>query len=519
MPDCRIHCEIAAKLNFAAHQSAFPVLRELRVENLDARERIDDLTLTLRANPAFVREKKWAVDRIEPGGLVTIGDRDLEVDGGFLLGLTESVRGDVGFRLEQHGETVAELSQPVELLAYNEWGGAGFMPELLAAFSMPNDPAVDRILRSASEVLRRSGKKDQIDGYESRSRQRVWEIASAIYTAICNLGLAYAIPPSSFERDGQKIRVPSQMLDGKVGTCLDTAMLFTAAFEQAGLNPVVALPRGHALAGVWLQPEGLSTVVVDEAEILRKRIGLDELALVETTCVTAQPAPSFSVALKTAEDSIRLDDDGAFEAALDIRQARAHRITPLGSRSKQPAPDGDPSFMAVEQTLEEAPALPDFDTPDPEEEETQTPRGRLERWQRRLLDLSIRNPSSTTVRRPPAFGSSVRTPGCSKIDLPMAPGSGSSRFPNPPTPTRTRRYTGSGPVRSSLRHTRGTRSKTRPLACSSTFPRRSLPSAPSSSTAEPGPPCRRAARIRSTSPSAFSFGRGTKRTVATSGRP
>ena len=77
MPNCRIRCEIAAKLNFAAHQSAFPVLRELRVENLNARERIDDLTLVLRANPAFVREKKWAVDRIEPGGLVTIGDRDL----------------------------------------------------------------------------------------------------------------------------------------------------------------------------------------------------------------------------------------------------------------------------------------------------------------------------------------------------------------------------------------------------------------------------------------------------------
>ncbi len=392
MTDCRIHCEVAAKLNFAAHQSAFPVLRELRVENLDARERIDDLVLALHASPAFLREKQWPVDRIEPEGLVTIGDRDLEVDGGFLLGLTESVRGAVGLRLERNGETLAELSKPVELLAYNEWGGAGFMPELLAAFSTPNDPAIDRILRNASEVLRRSGKVAQIDGYRSRSRQRVWEIASAIYTAICNLGLTYALPPSSFERDGQKIRLPGQMLDGRVGTCLDTAMLFTAAFEQAGLNPVVALPRGHALAGVWLQPEGLATVVVDEAEILRKRIALDELLLVETTCVTQPPAPSFSAALKAARDSILLENDHTFEAAVDVRQARAHRITPLGSRSMRPAPDGEASFPVVEQTLEEAPALPDFDTADPEEEKSQTPEGRLERWQRKLLDLSIRNP-------------------------------------------------------------------------------------------------------------------------------
>ena len=392
MPNCRIHCEVAAKLNFAAHQSAFPVLRELRVENLDARERIDDLVLALHASPAFLREKKWPVDRIEPEGLAAIGDRDLEVDGGFLLGLTESVRGNVGLRLERNGETLAELSKPVELLAYNEWGGAGFMPELLAAFSTPNDPAIDRILRNASEILRRSGKMDQIDGYRSRSRQRVWEIASAIYTAICNLGLTYALPPSSFERDGQKIRLPGQMLDGRVGTCLDTAMLCAAAFEQAGLNPVVALPRGHALAGVWLQPEGLATVMVDEAEILRKRIELHELVLVETTCVTAQPVPSFSMALKAARDSILLEDDHTFEAAVDIRQARAHRITPLGSRATRPAPDGEASVTVVEQTLEEAPALPDFDTADPEEEKPETPAGRLERWQRKLLDLSIRNP-------------------------------------------------------------------------------------------------------------------------------
>ncbi|MER2268168.1 hypothetical protein [Methylobacterium oxalidis] len=48
------------------------------------------------------------------------------------------------------------------------------MSELLAAFVMPNDPAVDKTLRAASDVLRRAGKKDGIDGYEAKSRTRVW---------------------------------------------------------------------------------------------------------------------------------------------------------------------------------------------------------------------------------------------------------------------------------------------------------------------------------------------------------
>ena len=391
MPNCSIHCELAAKLNYAAHQSAVPVLRELRVENHHEEERLEGLSLTLRADPDFVNAKEWTVDRIEPRGSLSISDRDLEVSGGFLRNVTEAVRGHVALRLEKDGKTLAELRKPVELLAYNEWGGASFMPELLAAFSTPNDPAIDKVLRSASEILRQAGRPDQMDGYESLSRQRVWEMASAIYAAIANLSLAYALPPKSFEREGQKVRLPSHILEGRIGTCLDTAMLFASAFEQAGLYPVVALPWGHALTGVWLQPTSLSSVVIDEAEVLRKRIDSGELALIETTCVTAQRP--FSEALEAAQISIRLENDGTFAAALDIHQARVHRIAPLGLQREESAARDEPSFEVVQQQLEEAPTdLPDYDAAETVADLPETPEGRLERWQRKLLDLSLRNP-------------------------------------------------------------------------------------------------------------------------------
>ena len=388
----RIHADVAAKLNFAAHQSAFPVLVRLQVENLHPEQRVENMVLTLQSSPAFIREKSWAVDRVDPQGLIPIKDRDLEVNGELLLDLADSIRGDLLFRLEKEGEALAELARPVELLAYNEWGGAGFMPELLAAFSMPNDPAVDSILRSASQILRRAGKEDRIDGYQSRSRERVWEIASAIYSAFVDLGLTYAAPPASFERDGQKIRLPGQILDGKVATCLDTAMLFSSAFEQAGLNPVIALPSGHALAGVWLQPEDLSTIVIDEAETLRKRVALRELVLVETTCVTSRPALPFSKAADAAGNSLHAADDDTFTAAIDIRRARSHRITPLGLKSGEPGVRGDSTTGIPKQPLEEAPVLPGFDTEGPGKEMRDTAESRLERWQRKLLDLTLRNP-------------------------------------------------------------------------------------------------------------------------------
>ena len=388
-----ISAETASKLNFAAHQSAFAFLRDLRVTNNDASTSLNDVLVTLSASPNFLKPKSWHLDCVAPSGTIAVRNRDVELDGGFLFDLTESIRGTVTFIAEQGDRVLAQETKTVDLLAYNEWGGGGYMPELLAAFSMPNDPAIDRVLRDASTSLRKGGKPDGIDGYKSGSRQRVWQIASAIYTAIANLGISYALPPASFERDGQKIRLPSQILEGRLATCLDTTMLFASALEQAGLNPIVVLPHGHAVVGVWLQPDELSTVVIDEAETLRKRIQLKELILIETTCVTSHPAPPFSKAVASAEDCISLDKDESFIAGIDIRRARAHRIMPLGRKSAggRSAGDGE-RHAAVEQALEEAPPLPDFDNDREDKDAPETPAGRLERWQRKLLDLSARNP-------------------------------------------------------------------------------------------------------------------------------
>ena len=388
---CAIHCKLAAKLNLAAHESAFPALRELAAENMGG-ERLEDLLLTLESSPPFAHGKTWQIDRIEAGTPARITDHQMRLNGDFLRDLTETVQGEVRLRLEQEGAVLAESKLSIELLAANEWGGVASMPELLAAFCMPNAPAVDGILRSASEVLRQAGKPDALDGYRSGDRQRVWEMASAIYTAIANLGLSSTLPPASFVEHGQKVRPPSRILEGKVITCLDAALLFAAVFEQAGLRPLIALPKEHAMVGVWLQPEELAAVVVDDAVSLRKRIDLHELLLIETTLATRSPAPLFSHAIDAARHQLRIEDDDSFVAAIDIRQARMRRIRPLGV--SEPSPDGHraPAPPVQPQSLEVAPLLPDFDTLETEDAGPQTAQGRFDRWQRKLLDLSTRNP-------------------------------------------------------------------------------------------------------------------------------
>lgn len=200
------------------------------------------------------------------------------------------------------------------------------MLELLPSFIMPNDPAVDRLLKATSDVLRSAGKKDALDGYESQSRTRVWEMASALWTAVCNLDISYALPPASFELNGQKIRTPGAILEGQVATCLDTTLLFASALEQMGLNALVFLSEGHAFAGFWLQPQEFAQLVTDDVSSVRKRVDLKEMVVFETTLVTTAHPPSFTQAF---EEALKHLTEEEFHAAIDSRRARMQKIRPL----------------------------------------------------------------------------------------------------------------------------------------------------------------------------------------------
>ncbi len=293
---------LSRRLSFASHQNAVPLVRDLAIHN-HSDEDWDDITLELTANPDLIASRRWHVDRVLADSTVHLTDLDVSLQSQLLMDLTEAIRGELIFTLQRGSEALETRREPVEWLARHEWGGIEHMPELLAAFSLPNEPVIERVLKSASAILRQADKSGAIDGYASGQPQRVWETASAIWSAVCGLELDYALPPASFEYSGQKIRLPSMILEAQRATCLDVTLLFTAALEQAGFNPVVVITQGHAFAGVWLQPEEFKAVTVDAASILRKRIALDELIVFETTLVTQRPWVRFSEAIETRLDS------------------------------------------------------------------------------------------------------------------------------------------------------------------------------------------------------------------------
>lgn len=227
-----IRAIVAPKIGFASHQNSVPLLSDLEIVGSD--ETLSDLEVRLTADPPFLQPRTWRIDRLVPNTSIHVSDRDIALVAGLLSDLTEAITGTVSLSVMRGDEVLAACSFPVELLGHSEWGGAASMAELLAAFVMPNDPAVDRVLKASSDVLRRAGKKDSPDGYEAKSRSRIWELVSAVWSAVASFRISYALPPASFETNGQKVRLPSAVIENRVATCLDTALLSPHHSSRSG---------------------------------------------------------------------------------------------------------------------------------------------------------------------------------------------------------------------------------------------------------------------------------------------
>ncbi len=109
---------------------------------------------------------------------------------------------------------------------------------------MPNAPEVSELLGDAASRLSEVTGRSQIDGYQS-GPERVGVIVDAVYEAVCDWHVRYSEPPASWVDEGQKIRMPADLHGTRLGTCLDTTLLFAAALEQAGIRPLVWMLTGH----------------------------------------------------------------------------------------------------------------------------------------------------------------------------------------------------------------------------------------------------------------------------------
>jgi very-short-patch-repair endonuclease len=374
-------------INYAFQQNAIPVVKELCFCNNTVPRK--NLIIRVTTEPAFAEPVELRLQGINAGGEFRVAPLDLKLSPDFLSKLSEKVSGWLKVDVLEGDSTICSRTEPISLLARNEWCGLVSLPEILAAFVLPNDAAVMTILNRAAELLRENTGRSDLNGYLDKSRKRAWEQVAAIYKAVGELGIRYIVAPASFENTGQKVRTPADILSQRFGNCLDLSLLFSACCEQVGLHPLVLMHEGHAYAGCWLEERTLPEPSSDDLQYFRKLASEELITVFECTAVACETPGT----LKDAELLARphLQGNKPFRLALDIRRARVARIHPLPI-PRQPGElvsgvglSGQPALVA---------GIGDREFVDPLSvvpESCAKPATRIDQWKSRLLDLSLRN--------------------------------------------------------------------------------------------------------------------------------
>lgn len=418
-----IEVDAEDRISYALAHNRIPLINGLKLTNTSLNA-IDDIVVSISIESILDRPIakpiEFRIQSIASGDTDIKRDFSLHLDPLSMAQVDESMPAELTVSVRSHDRVTTKVME-LDVLSYSQWvyaKGASF--NLLPAFVMPNHPAVAEIMRTASDLLLKSTGSSSLEGYQSGSK-RATEIAGALFGALSKTDIRYVNPPAQFQ-DLQPVRTPEQVIDGRLGTCLDLAVTYAACLEQAGISPVLFLVPGHAFAG-FLSSENssLGEPVTYAAGDIDNLVQTGAVVPIETVDITK--GASFDQAVANGHRRVA-ESHSAFaasppdaravriDALIDVRLSRKNEIRPIPARERDD--DGrivvhvfeDADRIAAdvsrrtEESKEESGAEPIRNTEKLDADDAPL---RIRRWKASLLDLSFRNALLNFTEKRSAF--------------------------------------------------------------------------------------------------------------------
>lgn len=403
-----VEVDAAPVLSYPMAHNRLPVVSRIAVHHTGPAVRGAVVQVEVRDVEGRVGTPWEQLVDLETGAQTVLTDVDLRLDPAAVLQIEEQRPAQVVVQVLGEGDLLAERTVHVDLLAPRQWLAVPpvLAMELLAAFVMPNHPAVRTLVDEACALLAERTGDASTAGYQ-QGPERVDATVAAVLDATTARGIRYSEPPASWSDVGQKVRTPEEVLDGRVGTCLDTVVTMAAALEHVGIRPLLWLVEGHAFLGYWREEAALAAIAQREVPDVAAVVNLVDLGLVrlvETTLVTARG--DVAGAARTGPVTAAQAHDAAYArwltgdlarvlGVVDVWRARRAGVLPLPAHTR--AADGTvtiteyrpgedrttvPQPVAADSEVRPAAAGTLGRAPVPP---------RVAQWKNSLLDLSLRN--------------------------------------------------------------------------------------------------------------------------------
>ncbi|MBG0565367.1 hypothetical protein [Actinoplanes aureus] len=252
----------------------------------------------------------------------------------------------------QGGQRLSHTTRPVRWLAPNEWVDTEEAWPYIPAYVRPFDPGVISVMREAQKTLATlSTNVKSFKGYGRSSDVADVELQiKAVYTRLRNRRINYASPPGGSLRppgllsaSGQWIRSPREILEQKVGTCLDLVLLLAGCAERIGVHPLLILLRGHVLFGWWSKADDAARFwserktdatqaaggrwLIRDLDALSEQVRASSIKVLEATGLTDRGV-DYELAVQWGGERLASTTAELFDVAVDVVRSRAFVHTP-----------------------------------------------------------------------------------------------------------------------------------------------------------------------------------------------
>lgn len=385
MKKIKFQADMLQTISYALQYHYIPFIQRVLIYN-EEEENLEQVVLKVSMESDIADDFTAEIGTIEAKSGLQINRPFLPLSFEKLHVLNEKTLTNLTFTLSDADEVLYEEKHAIEILPYDHWLGMGILPELICSFVTPNQPAVTQMVVKASQELEKITGSSAFTGYMSQSPNQVMAQLQALYNTVWKHHIIYSPAPASFERYGQRVRMPKEVLNSNIGNCIEMSCLFASLMEAVHLHPLIVMIHGHAYVGCWTKEETFSEIIVDDLATIQKfsAQGIHDIVLFECTASNADQFVPFDQALKSGVANL----ERGFEMVIDVKRSRGSGIHPFPETREE---------LNQVQTLEAR-----SDEIKDENVELQIAQHiaqgvkveltRVQTWERKLLDMSLRNP-------------------------------------------------------------------------------------------------------------------------------
>lgn len=378
--DVELEGELLNYVSYATYYCRRPLFTSFKICNRGEKA-LEGLTVGLCGSTELILPRTVPVPEISPESSVSLSVEEA-LNPKYLADLAKPENCTVTVQLTGGSGVICTLQADLQALPINYFGGVPGDAETLACFVRPRLADCQKILAEAGLQLKTWGYSSEWAGYAAGDKSAVRGAFAALFSAIRRQEVSSALQEDVFSP--VSVGDVSRILTDKSASPLGMAAFAASCLEAAKLNPVILLGKNKAGVGVWLYESCFSSAVQDDMQLIEKYVaeGVNNLAVFDVddlfahknaSCATSEA--HFLSALTRGEYEICIDVKrcrigGQFPMPIKVKTAAGYELLD----NKQFSYDEKPDELIRSQGFEYARAA-----------------SKDKNWQRRLLDLSLKN--------------------------------------------------------------------------------------------------------------------------------